>query len=172
MTLNLPTSQHKSNVVLRHAQARDHAPIIAVINDWWGGRPMADMLPKLFFEHFQPTSFVLELEERIIAFLIGFVSQTDPTQAYIHFVGVDPLERASGFGKTMYEHFFEVVQALGCHSVRCVTSPVNTASIAFHRRMGFEFLTGDAEQNNAPIHTDYDGLDGSRVLFRRDLQRP
>jgi ribosomal protein S18 acetylase RimI-like enzyme len=104
--------------------------------------------------------------------LVGFISQTDPTLAYIHFVGVDPLERASGLGRGLYEHFFEIVQALGCHSVRCVTSPVNLVSIAFHRRMGFEFLTGDTEQNNVPVHTDFDGLGGSRVSFRRDLHRP
>ena len=81
-----------------------------------------------------------------------------------------PLERASGLGR-LYAHFLEAVQALGCYSVRCVTSPANTALIAFHRRLSFKFLTGDTEQNNVPVHTDYDGLGGTRVLFRRDLQR-
>jgi hypothetical protein len=26
--------------------------VIAVIDEWWGGRPMAGMLPRLFFDHF------------------------------------------------------------------------------------------------------------------------
>jgi len=76
--------------LIRHAEPSDYQPIIAVVDDWWGGRRMADMLPKLFFVHFQPTSFVAEHNGRIVGFVIGFVSQTFPEEAYIHFVGVHP----------------------------------------------------------------------------------
>ncbi len=41
---------------LRHVEVTDYTPIIEVIDDWWGGRPMAGMLHRLFFEHFQPTN--------------------------------------------------------------------------------------------------------------------
>ena len=55
------------------------------------------MLPKLFFLHFEGTSFVADDDEgQLVAFLIGFLSQTDPDEAYIHFVGVAPAERGSG----------------------------------------------------------------------------
>lgn len=49
---------------------------------------MADMLPKLFFQHFEETSFAIHESGHVVAFLIGFVSQTHPEQAYIHFIGV------------------------------------------------------------------------------------
>ena len=71
----------------RNICEQDYAPAITVIDDWWGGHHMADMLPKLFFQHFQETSFAVEDNHQIVAFLIGFVSQTYPEQAYIHFVG-------------------------------------------------------------------------------------
>lgn len=45
---------------IRHAEASDYGSIIAVLNDWWDGRSMADMLPKVFFVHFRDTSFVAE----------------------------------------------------------------------------------------------------------------
>jgi hypothetical protein len=45
---------------LRQIAVTDYAPIIHVVNDWWGGRPVAGMLQRLFFEHFQPTSSVIE----------------------------------------------------------------------------------------------------------------
>ena len=155
---------------IRHAKSQDHAYIVRVVDKWWGGRAMSSMLPKLFFEHFQTTSFVMEIEDHIIAFLVGFVSQTDPKQAYIHFVGVDPNERARGLGRALYEHFFHVVQSLGCASVTCVTSPVNSGSIAFHRHLGFDVVPGNAEQNNTFVHTDYDGLGKSRIIFQRSLK--
>ena len=43
--------------VLGHVEVKDYFPIIQDIDAWWGGRPMAGMLPRLFFEHFQLTSY-------------------------------------------------------------------------------------------------------------------
>ena len=34
------------NICIRNAEPSDYLPIISVINAWWGGRNMADMLPK------------------------------------------------------------------------------------------------------------------------------
>jgi ribosomal protein S18 acetylase RimI-like enzyme len=98
------------------------------------------MLPRLFFEHFRPTSFVAEgaSDAQLLGFLCGFVSQTDPREAYIHFAGVDPDHRGRGVGRRLYHVFFAAARERGCTSVRCVTSPVNTGSVAFHRAMGFE----------------------------------
>ena len=87
--------------VLRHVEVKDYDPIIQVIDDWWGGRPMAGMLHRLFFEHFQPTSFVIEQDAEIVGFLVGFRSQTTLTQAYIHFVGVHPASRGQGIGRRL-----------------------------------------------------------------------
>jgi ribosomal protein S18 acetylase RimI-like enzyme len=155
--------------ILRQVEVKDYDPIIQVIDDWWGGRPMAEILHLLFFEHFQPTSFVIEQHAEIVGFLVGFWSQTTPTLAYIHFVGVHPASRGQGMGRRLYKHFFEMVRQLGCTEVRAITSPVNTGSIAFHTRMGFAILPGDAEIDGVAITTNYDGRGSDRVLFRRDL---
>ncbi len=154
---------------LRYMEGKDYVPIIQIINEWWGGRPMAGLLQRLFFEHFQPTSFVIEENAEIQGFLVGFQSQTTPTQAYIHFVGVHPSMRGQGIGRRLYEHFFEVVRQLGCTEIRAITSPVNTGSIAFHTRMGFAILPGDVEIDGIAVTTNYDGCGNDRVLFRRNL---
>lgn len=154
---------------IRNAAPVDYAQVISNIDAWWGGRPMADMLPKLFFVHFQDTSFVAEHEGRITAFLCGFFSQTYPEVAYIHFVGVDPEHRKDGLGRLLYERLFDVARARGRSVVRCVTSPVNKTSIAFHLRMGFEIEPGDARLDNLSVHSDYDGAGGARVCFRKFL---
>ena len=36
---------------------------------------------------------------------VGFMSQSRPAEAYIHFVGVHPDERGHGLGRRLYEHF-------------------------------------------------------------------
>ena len=154
---------------VRHAEPGDYSPIIAAVDDWWGGRHMAGMLPRLYFTPFRPTSFVVEDDGAVRAFLIGFVSQTQPSQAYIHFVGVDPAYRTRGLGRLLHERFFEAVKLQGCSEVLCVTSPLNKGSIAFHGRMGFEVLPGDAQVDGVHVTTDYDGRGESRVRFRREL---
>lgn len=154
---------------LRNTRETDYHPIINVINDWWGGRQMADMLPRLFFVHFQDTSFILEENDTILGFLIGFVSQTHPQEAYIHFVGIHPDHRQQGLGEQLYTHFFEIVRQKGCLSVSCITSPVNTGSIAFHTRMGFDILPGDEVVNGVQAKANYDGKGQSRVVFRKLL---
>jgi hypothetical protein len=47
-------------VTIRPIRPSDYRPVIAVIDDWWGGRHMADKLPRLFFEHFTDTCFAAE----------------------------------------------------------------------------------------------------------------
>ena len=75
---------------------------------------MAPMLPQLFFLHFEGTSFVAEDGDgRLAGFLVGFLSQTDPDDAYVHFVGVAPEQRGSGLGRELYERFFEAAREAG-----------------------------------------------------------
>lgn len=156
---------------IRHAEPSDYQPIISVINDWWDGRNMSDMLPKLFFIHFRETSFVAESSSKIVGFLIGFLSQTFQDEAYIHFVGVHPDYRKMGLGRALYERFFEVAKNRGRMVVRCVTSPVNKGSIAFHLRMGFSIKRSKTIVEGISFAKNYDGHGGDRVLFSKTLNR-
>lgn len=146
-------------MLTRHVAETDYLPIIFVVNDWWGGRVMAPRLPRLFFEHFQTTSFIVEQDGMRVAFLIGFISQTNPEEAYIHFVGVHPEYRLHNLGRHLYETFFSTVRELGCHTVRCITSPVNERSIAFHMHMGFSVCR----------EIDYQGPGQDYMLFAKTI---
>jgi len=66
---------------IRHVTSEDYDAIVPLINEWWGGRQMADMLPKLFFNHFSNTSFIAEKVGLRIGFLIGLLSQSRPDEA-------------------------------------------------------------------------------------------
>jgi ribosomal protein S18 acetylase RimI-like enzyme len=148
-------------VTIRHAQPSDYGRVIGRVNAWWGGREMAPMLPKLFFLHFEGTSFVADGEDgQLAGFLIGFLSQSDPGEAYIHFVGIAPERRGEGLGRRLYERFFDSVRGDGRTRVRCVTSPVNSGSVAFHQALGFEVER---------VAEDYDGPGEDRVLFVKHL---
>lgn len=156
-------------VRIRNAFPSDYSPIISVLDAWWGGRRMSDMLPRLFFTHFCETSFVAELDSKIIGFLIGFLSQSHSEEAYIHFVGIHPDFRKQGVGSALYGQFFQVAQEFGRVRIKCVTSPVNKSSIAYHLRIGFEAEPSETQEDHVPYHLDYDGVGEHRVLFVKHL---
>jgi ribosomal protein S18 acetylase RimI-like enzyme len=156
-------------VHIRHATPSDYDVIIAVLNDWWGGRRMADMVPRLFFIHFRDTSFVAEDDGEVVGFLTGFLSQTSDDEAYIHFAGVRPDRRGRGIARALYDHFLDAAVARGRSVVRCVTSSVNTESVSFHQHMGFAIEPGDATVGGVDVHRAYDGPGEDRVVFVRKL---
>ena len=143
----------------RMARPDDYDAIAAVVNDWWG-RPVLGAIPRLFLDHFCRTSLVVQDQDGLLAFLVGILSPSDPRQAYIHFVGVAPRARSLGLGRRLYEEFFALARDDGRTVVRAITAPVNIASIAFHRAMGFA-VTG-------PV-PDYEGPGRDYMVFERRL---
>jgi ribosomal protein S18 acetylase RimI-like enzyme len=148
---------------LRQARREDHPQIIAVVDDWWGGRRMAALLPSLFLEHFAGTSYVAEDDAgELVGFLVGFDSPDHPGESYVHFVGVSPTQRGTGLGRTLHDAFADAARARGMTTVRCVTSTQNTASVAFHTSIGFE-----VEGSDAPVVVDgVDDVDGHVRMIR------
>lgn len=155
---------------MRNLRESDHERIVSVVDEWWG-RPMSHNLPKLFFRHFEDTSFVVEEDGEIVAFLIGFASQSRPGEAYVHFAGVHPNHRGRGFARMLYKTFFDEARKRGCSRVRCITSPANEASIAFHKRLGFYIETGGGESGGTPVHLDYDGDGEPKVVFTKNIRK-
>jgi ribosomal protein S18 acetylase RimI-like enzyme len=148
-------------IEIRHARPSDYGRVFPLVNDWWGGRDMTQLLPAVFFVHFEGTSFVADGDDCTLAgFLCGFLSQTDPDEAYIHMVGVAPELRRQGLGRRLYEAFFAAAREQGRTVVRCITAPFNTTSIAFHEALGFELER---------VLEDYAGPGENRLAFVKRL---
>jgi ribosomal protein S18 acetylase RimI-like enzyme len=160
----------QTNITIRHANTGDYDRIIDNVDSWWGGRQMAIMLPRLFFTHFRPWTYVAEQGDAIIGFLAGFQSQTYPEQIYCHFIGVDPSFRGAGIGEALYQRLFSEADQQGCQEILAVTSPENRGSIAFHTRIGFQPMSEVNERGDNSYAHDYDGPGEHRVRFRKLLR--
>ncbi|TDQ41075.1 GNAT family N-acetyltransferase [Aureibacillus halotolerans] len=157
---------------IRHLLEKDALPVKRVINEWWGGRDMIQMVPRLFFQHFNDTSFVAERDGEMIGFIIGLRSQSRANEAYIHFIGVHPGYRKEGVAGMLYERFFQTALANNeAVTVRCITSPINKASVAYHKAMGFEVVSGTENEDGLHVQSDYDGDGVDRVAFVRTITR-
>jgi RimJ/RimL family protein N-acetyltransferase len=131
---------------LRPATRADLDRVRAVQPEWWGGRNLTALLQSLFLENFASTSLIVDDDDGSLAgFLIGFPSQDDLTAAYVHFVGVAPAHRGTGLGRALHDAFADRMAERGITTVRCVTSPVNADSVAFHQRIGFTIEEQDDE---------------------------
>ncbi|MEV0598975.1 GNAT family N-acetyltransferase [Streptomyces sp. NPDC050315] len=183
-----PSGPFPPGVTVRYPRPSDHAVLQGALTDWWGGQggeagaqQRRLLLPRLFLQHFSETSLLVEATgtahpegeptegAALRAFLIGFLSQTDPETAYIHFVAVHPEEQRSGLGRALYQRFFDVARGHGRSRVRAITSPENRNSIAYHTHMGFRIEPGDRTEDGVGVWTDYDGPGLDRVSFVREL---
>lgn len=160
---------------LRRPVEADHAWVVARVDDWWGGRRLRHLLPRLWFQHFAGTSWVAETDEgRVVGFVVGFVSPDRPEEAYVHMVAVDPTLRRGGLGRILYERFFEDVGTRGARTVRAITWPGNRVSVGFHRAMGFRPVEGPGTVPawGSPAFLDYDGPGEDRTVFELSIEPP
>ena len=164
MTFVLP-----NNLNIRNSKPADHGRIVSVMNNWWDGRDLIWMLPKLFLNHFCSTSYIVERDDDLIAFLIGFLSQSNTKEGYIHFAGVHPDYRGIGIGEYLYEQFYTDCKKNKRDIIKSCTSPVNRGSIEFHKRMGFEIQQGNAEIDGISVTLDYNKPNDPKVLFKKRI---
>jgi ribosomal protein S18 acetylase RimI-like enzyme len=142
---------------------------MAVMPDWWGGRDLRAMVPRVLFEHFRSASLVVEHEDQLVGFLIGFDCADHPDEAYVHFCGVHPAWRRVGLGRDLYRRFCAGARARGRSVARAVTAPVNADSIAFHRSLGFAVVPGDEELDGIAVHREPGPYGEYLVHFELDL---
>lgn len=155
---------------IRHIEPEDCKTILEVASDWWGSSYSSDMFSKWYIQHFRDTCLLAEENGKIVGFVMGFLSQSEPDESYIRIVMVDPAWRGKGVARALYEEFFKRVVTLGRYVIRCVTAPRKKDSIAFHSRMGFNIEPQEQEFEGVPVCLNYDGRGGNRVVFKKVFQ--
>jgi ribosomal protein S18 acetylase RimI-like enzyme len=159
---------------LRRPLETDHPRLVGVVDDWWGGRRLHELLPRIWLQHFTGTSWIAETADGELAgFLVGFISPDRPDEAYIHMIATNPQLRKRAVARTLYQAFFQDVAGRGVRHVKAITWAGNRVSIGFHTAMGFRIVDGPGTQTILGVtafpNYDYPGED--RVVFIRDLER-
>lgn len=168
----MPPEDGLAGITFRRPTEDDYTPIVRVIDDWWGGRDLSRLLPRLWLQHFAGTSWIaLGPDGRIAGFLVGFLSPDHPDTAYCHMVATNPNLRRKGLGAALYERFSEDARAAGRTQVKAVTWPGNRISLAFHRSIGFEIAKSPGSQNlyGTPAQAGYDFDREDRAILVRRL---
>ncbi|MGV9354796.1 N-acetyltransferase family protein [Streptomyces misionensis] len=131
--------------------------VLADHHRYWGERDLRSLHLTALVREFGETCLVARAEDGIHGYVIGFV--TPARTGYVHLIAVRDDARGTGLGHRLYTAFAEAAQRQGAVRLKAITSPGNTGSIAFHRRLGFEARTVD----------DYNGPGRAMVVFGRPL---
>jgi GNAT superfamily N-acetyltransferase len=138
----------------------DFDQIVDRLPAFWGERDLAVLHHPMFIHEFGDSAFVVRDEHGgVAAYLFGFV--VPPALAYVHLVAVRDDQRGRGLARLLYERFQELAHERGCDRVKAITTPGNTASIAFHRALGMD----------AAEVPDYAGTGRARVVFSAHLKK-
>ena len=152
---------------IRNCTLADFITIREEITAFWGSDRTLHLYHPMFVHEFGNTAFVVCAGQQVVGHLFGFLSQTEPT-AYIHLVAMRASYQGRGGGRLLYEHFAGLARPRGCTMLKAITTPTNSASIAFHKTLGF-VLEGLPNETGTPVIQDYAGKGNDRVVFRKLL---
>lgn len=145
----------------------DFLQILADIEDFWGSNRTLSYHHPMFVNEFGNTSFIIKKDDIVIAYLFGFLSQTEQT-GYVHLIGVRQGYQKRGLGKKLYRHFIAYLKNIGIQNLKAITTPTNEKSIKFHLSIGMQ-MTGIEAEKGIKIIKDYSGLGQDRVVFKMKL---
>ena len=159
-----------AGLTFREAQPADAAAIAGAIDTWWPARHIVHGVCPQLLEHMGDTCLLVEKDGILLAFLVGYMSQRLPNAGYIHYAGVRPAYRGRGLGREMYRRFAELTRAHGRYCLVAETGLWNTASLAFHIRLGFTLEPGDIVVDGVPGRRDVIGVgcDYATMILRLD----
>lgn len=121
--------------------------------------------------YFANTCLIAEDEDKIVGFLLGWVSQVDSSKAYLHDVCVIPEMRRRKIATDLYNRFFEAVNNMSCHKVYLIINPINKHSLDFHHNLGFKLSEeGDLiDLDGVRAVKDYNGPGKHMVVMYKNI---
>lgn len=152
----------------------DFDEIIERLDEFWGmvNDKLLFVHHPMFLHEFGDTAFVARVEGELVAYLFGFVAQTDPTLAHGQVIACLPNHRGRAAVSGLVEHFFAVMRERGCKRVKSLVFPYNYRSLLFHYRLGFKPGSGPETETNASgivVSRDYWGKGIDYVVLYHDL---
>ena len=161
-----------TTITLRHPTEADQPRLAGVVDHWFAGRRIGQLMSRSWFQHFGQTSWITDGDRgRPEGLLIGYLSPDRPSEAVIHLVGVDPNGRRRGVGGALVDAFVTDAHRRGATTITAVAWPDDPVAIAFFRSLGFEPDSGPGTQRlyGVSAYPDYEGPGEDRAVLRREI---
>jgi len=146
---------------------QDYNQILDELHEFWGARDTRHLHHPFLIHEFGNSAFVIRNGGEVVAYLFGFLSQSEPV-GYVHAVAVRMSARRRRLAQELFGHFVEFARRHGCKHVKAITTPSNLESIAFHKSLCMELL-GEPNSDGIPVVPDYAGRGAPRVVFWKSI---
>jgi ribosomal protein S18 acetylase RimI-like enzyme len=141
----------------------DYFQILDELRAFWDGRDTHALHHPFLIREFGNSAFVIRDGSQVLAYLFGFLSQSEPI-GYVHAIAVRVSARRRRLAHRLFDHFVGFARRHGCMHIKAITTPSNTGSIAFHKKLGMQLL-GEGNVDGVPVIPDYAGRGMPRVVF-------
>jgi predicted GNAT superfamily acetyltransferase len=158
-------------MTIRNAREADFVTCVSIAHRAWPEFKEREAIYHILCKYFNNTCFVSEENGDIQGFLLGFISQVDSHDGYIHLIVVDNSLQRRGIAGNLYTEFFKTVRGMGAKRVRLTIDPANAASLGFHASMGFqpEILGERIQVGSVWAAKDFNGPGKHMVPMRLQL---
>jgi ribosomal protein S18 acetylase RimI-like enzyme len=147
----------------------DFLQIVSEIEDFWGSNRTLALHHPMFINEFGDTAFVIKQNDKVVAYLFGFISQKERL-GYVHLIGVRQDHQKKGLGKKLYSHFIEILKLKGIYKLKAITTPTNERSIEFHSRLGMTMM-GLENEKGVKVVKNYSSVGQDSVVFKMQLHK-
>jgi len=166
------TGPATTDLDLQPATEADHATLVGVVDEWFGGRKVRHLLPRSWFRHFGSSSFVARATDGApIGFVVGFLSPYRADEAVIHLLAVHPNHRRRGLGRALVEAFTREAASTGRTVATAVVWADDPIAAACFAALGFrpDDGPGTSRLYGRPAYPDYDADGEDRAVFSRAI---
>ena len=92
----------------------------------------------LFFKYFSETCFSALDGGTLCGVVIGFVNQSNPSEAFVYLLAVNKEYWHKGIGSQLLDRFCKAARDKGCNTVVLTAIPENDRANTFYKRQGFD----------------------------------
>lgn len=152
---------------ITNCSIEDYYEVLENLTAFWGSDRTLDFHHPMFIHEFGNSAFVIKDNSKVIAYLLGFISQTEKT-GYIHLAGVLNENQNKGLGSKLYTHFVNYAKENNCTKLKAITTATNLLSISFHQKFGMHML-GEEIGNGIKVVKNYSGKGIDRIVFEKKI---
>lgn len=129
------------NLALRKVSEKDFLEAYNFVSQCKPLENYAAHFYKIMLRYFRNTCFVAEHDNKIVGFVMGFISQMHEKTYFLWQIGVSPAMQGKGVGCTLLEYVETELRKIGCNRIELTIDPENIPSTKLFEKSGYKNIS-------------------------------
>lgn len=124
-------------VSLRKAKQTDFMAVHKFVSSCEPLEKYPEHIYKIILRYFGNTCFIAEYDNKIVGFVMGFISQVDKNTYFLWQIGVSPHLQGEGIGTKILTTVEQELKKLNCKRVEVTVDPENISSQKLFEKLNY-----------------------------------